>query len=91
MLNIFDKTNRALLVIALAAILLTATIGVGRHLAAPQNQGASPAPEQWEDAFDGDALDAAKWESFAVEGNAAQAKVENGHPANPPGSPGAPR
>src|SRR5712691_5941934 len=46
--------------------------------ATTQNQSAAPALQQWEDTFDGHALDVAKWDNFAIQGSTAQAQVESG-------------
>lgn len=72
------KSDYVLLIAPLAAIFCAATIGTAQQSAAPQNQSAAPALQQWGDTFDGSTLDSSKWDKFAIEGSAAQAKVESG-------------
>jgi hypothetical protein len=73
MLNLSRSSFNALI------IGLVASVSVAQQqTGAPQNQSAAPALQQWEDTFDGNVLDASKWDNFAIQGSAAQAQVEGG-------------
>ncbi len=76
-----SRRARAMTICA-ALFVCAAQITPGLHAAAPPSQNASATPppglQQWSDSFDGQTLDAGKWENFALAGTPAKAQVGGG-------------